>query len=265
MATSHGAMITKIQDAAGTAIRVLRPVLCACLATFIPLASAVAALNQISYSNGIDPPIFVSDGDGADLDPDPAEMQVLFNLTGAGGDWNAQGVIFATTSDPAGATLVVTDTQIRNVTGNYVLGAIIEVNHYFDPLVSFTQQYTAHIDGAFDKIGGGILGNLNLSDAAILNGAVQIDSFFFAAGLEAAPKTFNDTSLPLHLDTVNRQTERFIFYIDELDNVINLFDSATIQPAVSAPVPAVGANVLVALALGLVLLGFAVLRLRPTR
>ena len=58
-----------------------------------------------------------------------------------------------------------------------------------------------------------------------------LDNFHFAiaAGL-MAPQVFDGTSLPLHLDTVNRQTERFIFYIDELDNVINLFDSSNILP-----------------------------------
>lgn len=196
------------------------------------LGADVAIANSISYSNTINPPTIVNDGDADDLDPDPLEIQVEFDLADPNGDWTAEGVIFATTGNPTGATLVVTDTQIRNVTGNYVLGAMIVVEHFFDPLVSFTQTYVAHIDGAFDKIGGGLLGNMILNDSAFLNGAVLIDAFNFAIGAGLmAPQTFDDTSLPLHLDTVNRQTERFIFYIDELDNVINLFDSASILPS----------------------------------
>jgi hypothetical protein len=228
------------------------------LVVTIGSASAVNP-NRITYSNGIDPPIEVIDDTGLDLDPNPLAMQVNFSLVDPAGDWVADGVIFATVDYPGGATLVVTETQIRNVTGEQVLGAIIEVNHYFDPVVSPTQQYVAHIDGAFDKIGGGVLGNFILDDTASLNGAVDIDTFGFATGNVPAPVPFADTSLPLHLDTVNRQTERFIFYIDELDNVINLFDSATILPV--APVPVMGHPFLLALAAGLMgLIGFAICR-----
>jgi hypothetical protein len=224
---------------------------------------AVAALNQVSYSNLIDPPVFVSDGDVEDLDPDPLEMRVAFDLADPNGDWTATGVILATTSDPNGATLVVTDTEIRNVTGSPVIAAMIEVDHYFDPLVSFTQQYTAHIDGAFDKIGGGLLGNLSLVDSAKLNGAVTVGNFFFEAHLVEAPVTFDDTSPPLHLDTVNRQTERFVFYTDELDNVIRLFDSASILPEPAMGVPAASGTHLLALVVLLVgALGFAIARRR---
>jgi hypothetical protein len=222
-----------------------------CAAFCLTLVPAVAAPNQVSYSNLIDPPVVVVDGALADLDPDPLEIRVEFDLDDPGGDWTATGVILATTSDPNGATLVVTDTEIRNITGNYVAAAMIQVDHHFDPLVSFTQQYTAHVDGAFDKIGGGTLGNLSLANNATLNGAVPVGNFFFAGGLVVVPppQTFGDSSPPLHLDTVNRQTEHFVFYIDELDNVIRLFDSATILPAAGPAVPAMGLPQLGALAL----------------
>jgi len=199
-------------------------------ATLAFTAVAHAAPNTISFSNTIDPPTFVSDGSPADTDPDANEIETAFTLVDPAGKWTATGVILAATHPVDGATLVVTDTEIRNVTGQPIAAAIIEVEHFFDPLVSFSQQYIAHIDGAFDKIGGGELGNLSLDDSAFLNGPVLVDNFHFDVHHLDAPQAFDDTSAPLHLDTVNSQTERLIFYIDELDNVINLFDSATIGP-----------------------------------
>jgi hypothetical protein len=234
-----------------SAVAALRAAFGCAAVLLLTFGAAEAALNRISYSNGINPPIFVNDGDLADTDPDVDEMRVEFNLVDANGDWTAEGVIFATTTNPNGATLVVTDTEIRNVSGDQILGAMINIDHYFDPMVSFTQLYTAHIDGAFDKIGGGILGNLIINYSARLNGAVLIGNLNFPGGLVMAPVPFDYTGLPQHLDTVNRQTSAFVFYIDELDNVIRLFNSATILP--SAPVPGFEGGSLLVLALALLL------------
>jgi hypothetical protein len=194
---------------------------------------APGAVHTVSYSNVIDPPVVVADGDPGDFDFDPDEIEVHFMLEDPiGDDWVATGVILATTTDPAGATLVVTNTTIQNVTGNYVLGAQIIVSHDFPPLVSFTQQYVAHVDGSFDKVGGGLLGSLTLNYSASITGN-SLGGQGFAANLVPAPKFFDWTGLPKHEDTVINQTEHFIFYIDELDNTINLFDSATILPFAS--------------------------------
>jgi hypothetical protein len=188
------------------------------------------AAHTISYSNAIDPPIVVADGDPADLNKFDDEIEVHFMLEDpVGDDWVATGIIRASTTDPSGATLVVTGTTIQNITGNYVLGAQIIVNHDFPPLVSFTQQYIAHVDGSFDKIGGGLLGNLTLDYSASMTGN-WLGNQGFAAHLVPAPKFFDWTGLPKHEDTVINQMQHFIFYIDELDNTINLFDSATILP-----------------------------------
>jgi len=193
-------------------------------------APAAAAPNQVTYSNGVNPPIVVNDGDAADLDGDADEITVDFHLDAANGFWTADGFIHATTTHPNGATLVVTDTEIVNVTGDQIAGASIVVNHIFDPIVSFTQLYTAHIDGAFDRIGGGILGNLIINYSASLNGAVGIGNFNFPDGLALAPIPFDYTGLPQHLDTVTQQRHHFVFYMDEIDNMIRLHDSATILP-----------------------------------
>ena len=253
---------------AGWIIGVLRAVFWCSFVLIGGAGSPEAALNMISYSNGIDPAIFVSDGDPEDTDFNPLGIRVVFDLVDANGDWTAEGVILATTTPPPNgvATLVVTDTEIINVTGDQIIAAMIHVNHFFDPIVSVTQQYTAHIDGAFDTIGNGIFGNYSLENVAELNGAVPIDTFFFASGDGPAPETFNETSLPLHLDTVIRQTEHFIFYMDTLDNVIRLFDSATILPSSSDPVPTLGPVQLFVVALALMAaLGLAILRLRVAR
>ena len=178
---------------AGSMIGILRAVLCCSFVMIGGAGSAEAALNMISYSNGIDPAIFVSDGDPEDTDFNPLGIRVEFDLVDANGDWTAEGVILATTTPPPNgvATLVVTDTEIINVTGDQIIAAMIHVNHFFDPIVSVTQQYTAHIDGAFDTIGNGIFGNYSLENTAELNGAVPIDTFFFASGDGPAPETFN--------------------------------------------------------------------------
>ncbi len=205
-----------------------------------PLA-ATAALHTVTYSNTIDPPTVVCDGDAADLDPDVGEIEVHYSLADPiADDWVATGTILATTTNPAGATLVVTDTTIRNVTGNQVLAAQILVEHDFLPLVSFTQQYVGHIDGSFDKVGGGILGNLILNWTATITGNT-IANQGFPGGLVPAPVFFDWTGGPFHEDTVTRQTQEFIFYIDELDNTINFYDSATILPT-EAPVLAEDAS-----------------------
>jgi len=191
---------------------------------------APAVVHTVSYSNVIDPPIVVADGDPADVDPAPDKIEVHFMLQDpVGNDWVASGVILATTTDPAGATLVVTNTTIQNITGNYVLGAQIHVSHDFPPLVSFTQQYVAHIDGSFDRVGGGQLGNLTLDYSASITGN-SLGGQGFAAHLVPAPKLFDWTGLPKHEDTVINQTEHFIFYMDQLDDTINLFNSATVLP-----------------------------------
>jgi hypothetical protein len=191
---------------------------------------ASAALHTVSYSNGVDPAFVVCDGDPEDLDPDIDEIEVHFALAdGVADDWVATGVILATTTDPAGATLVVTETTIQNITGNQIVAAHIIVNHDFAPFVSLTQMYTAHIDGSFDKIGGGAIGNFTLNFNATMTGKA-LGGMNFMGGLVAMPVLFDWTGLPMHEDTIIQQTETFIFYMDELDNTINLFDSATILP-----------------------------------
>ena len=104
-------------------------------------------------------------------------------------------------------------------------------------------------------------------DTASLNGAVIIDNFGFVGVPGPGPQFFDDTSLPVGLPTVNQQTERFIFYIDELDNYIELFDSATILPTTA--VPTMDRGFLFALGAGLmVLLAFVIGKryvLRPSR
>jgi hypothetical protein len=193
-------------------------------------------VHTISYSNGVDPPIVVADGDPADVDPDADEIEVHFTLAdGVGNDWEASGTILATTTDPAGATFVVTGTTIRNISGNQVIAAQIITTHDFPPFVSLTQLYTAHVDGSFDKIGGGILGNLSLAYSASMTGTA-LGGDFFMGGLVAAPILFDWTGLPMHQDTIIQQRQDFTFYIDELDNTINLFNSATILPAVTVGV-----------------------------
>jgi hypothetical protein len=128
--------------------------------------------------------------------------------------------------------------------------------------VSFTQQYEAHIDGAFDKVGGGILGNFILDYSAFINGFQPVGNFGINDGLKLAPILFDYTSLPVHEDTVIDQTQRLIFYMDELDNLIELFDSATILPVGPAPVPALGGFGLLCLTALLVGLSCLVIR-RP--
>lgn len=203
----------------------------ALLGSIVWSGAAMAALHTISYSNGIDPPIVVCDDDPADIDKTPGKIEVQFNLAdGAGDDWVASGVILATTTDPAGATLVVTGTTIQNITGNYIVAAHIIVNHDMPPVVSLTSNYTAHVDGSFDKIGGGPLGNFTLNFNAAITG-MDLGGVNFMSNLEPmGPILFNWTGLPKHQDTIIRQTQTFVFYMDALDNTINLFDSATILP-----------------------------------
>jgi hypothetical protein len=192
--------------------------------------TALAAVHTISYSNGVDPPIVVGDGDAADVDPDADEIEVHFTLAdGVGNDWVASGIILATTTNPAGATFVVTGTTIQNISGQQIIGAQIICTHDFAPFVSLTQQYTAHVDGSFDKIGGGILGNLSLAYSASMTGTA-LGGQLFMDGLVAAPVLFDWTGLPMHQDTIIQQRQDFTFYMDELDNTINLFNSATILP-----------------------------------
>jgi len=205
-------------------------VLITLMGLFAGSGTATAAVHTVSYSNGIDPPTIVCDGDAADIDPDTDEIEVHFTLAdGAADDWVASGVILATTTDPAGATLVVTETTIQNITGNQIIAAQIIVRHDFLPFVSLTQMYTAHVDGSFDKFGAGPLGNLILNFSASMTGKA-LGGVNFMEGLVAGPILFDWTGLPQHEDTIIRQTETFIFYMDELNNTINLFDSATILP-----------------------------------
>lgn len=193
-------------------------------------STALGALHTVSYSNGVDPPIVVADGAvGVDMDTDADEIEVHFTLQdGIANDWVASGIIRATTTDPNGATLVVTETTIQNVSGEQV-NAQIFVNHDFPPVVTLATDYIAHIDGSFDKIGGGLLGNLTLIYGASITGA-GLGGQNFMAGLVAAPVLFSWTGLPVHQDTIIHQAQDFIFYMDELDNTINLFNSATILP-----------------------------------
>jgi hypothetical protein len=197
---------------------------------FAGSGTATAAVHTVSFSNGVDPPTVVCDGDPADLDPDTDEIEVHFSLAdGVADDWVASGVILATTTDPAGATLIVTETTIQNITGNQIIAAQIIVSHDFLPFVSLTQMYTAHVDGSFDKFGAGPLGNLILNFSAAMTGK-SLGGVNFMDGLVAGPILFDWTGLPQHEDTIIQQTETFVFYMDELDNTINLFDSATILP-----------------------------------
>ena len=217
--------------------------------------SALADPNRVTYSNGIDPAIEVIDDMGGDLDPDPDEIRVEYSLLDNTGDWLATGEIVATTTDPDGATLVVTKTEITNVTGEAIVGEMIFVDHYFDVIVDFDQLYSARIDGAFDKLGGGILGNFELVFDAYLNGAVLIDAIPpIMGGLQLAPLTFNEPmGVPpeIHLDTVNRESIQLTFYIDEIDNFIALYDSATILP-VSIGVPGLGVAARLLLSIGII-------------
>ena len=115
------------------------------------------------------------------------------------------------------------------------MAAHIIVNHDFPPFVSLTQMYTAHIDGSFDKVGGGLLGNLILNFNASMTGK-NLGGVNFMDGLIAAPVLFDWTGLPMHEDTIIQQNQTFIFYMDELDNTINLFNSATILPTTTVAV-----------------------------
>ena len=201
-------------------------------------AASQAAVHTVSFSNGVDPATVVCDGSPDDLDLDPDEIEVHFTLAdGINDDWVASGVILATTTDPNGATLVVTETTIQNVTGNQVIGAQILVQHDFSPVVTLSTDYVAHIDGSFDKVGGGVLGNLILSYGATMTGA-SLGGTNFMGGLVLVPPAvlFNWTGSPVHQDTIIQQRQDFIFYIDELDNTINLFNSATIMPSTTVSV-----------------------------
>jgi len=197
---------------------------------------AQGAIHTVSYSNGVDPPTFVADGDAADMNPLVDEIEVHFTLAdGVNNDWVASGVILATTTDPAGATFVVTNTTIQNITGNQIVAAQMVFDHDFAPFVSLTQMYTAHCDGSFDKVGGGILGTLSLAYSATITG-IGLGGTLFMDGLVAAPVLFSWDGLPQHQDTIINQHQDFIFYMDEIDNTINLFNSASILPMTSVGV-----------------------------
>lgn len=206
------------------------------LAGFPGMCGVAHAVNCISFSNGVDPPFVVCDGDPNDDNGLADEISVDFTLAdGVNNDWVASGTILATTTNPAGATLVVTDTRIQNITGNQIIAAQIIVTHDFPPFVSLTQQYTAHIDGAFDRVGGGLLGTLSLAYSASMTGSALGGDFFMASAVQA-PVPFNWTGLPFHQDTIIQQRQEFVFYIDELDNTIDLYNSATILPNVTVGV-----------------------------
>ena len=193
--------------------------------------TAAGATHTISYSNGVDPDIVVCDGDLADVDPDVDEIEVHFTLAdGVNDDWVANGIILATTTDPTGATLVVTETTIQNITGNQIIAAHIIVDHDFAPFVTLTTDYIAHVDGSFDKVGGGPLGDYIFDFQATMTG-IGLGGMNFAGGpFPMGPIPFDWTGLPTHQDTIINQRQTFIFYMDELDNTINLFNSATILP-----------------------------------
>lgn len=230
------------------------------IALFLAPGSA-SAQHSVTYSNGIDPAIVVFDGDASDLNPIPKEIEIHFTLEdGEFDNWIATGVILATTTDPSGATLVVTDTTIQNITGEQVLGAQIVVEHDFPPVVTLTTDYVAHIDGSFDKIGGGELDTFTLNFSAQMTGKF-LGQMGFQQNMGTAPQLFDWTGTPVHQDTIIHQRQHFIFYIDGLDNTINFFDSATISPTVGG-VPAMDSAARLVLVVVMGTIGIAIWRLR---
>lgn len=217
-------------------------------------------VHTVSYSNGIDAPVVIADEGPGDDNPLEHEIEVNFSLEDPiGDDWIASGTIHATTTDPAGATLVVTDTTIKNITGNQVIAAQILVSHVLPPFVLLDGAYVAHIDGSFDNDAPFDLGTLSLDFSASITGK-SLGGQGFQVSLVPPPKLFDWTGNPVQQDTIIAQNQNFIFYIDELDNTINFFDSASILPV--APVPSMSVTARIALPIAMGLLGLVIWRSR---
>jgi len=193
----------------------------------------------------------IADGDAADLDGDANQIEVLFSCSQAQGLWTAEGRVLATVDAEGYADLIVTDTLIEKITGDFINGNI-DVLHEFDSFIT-TPVIEAEVDGAYD----------HLSPAGVIGWADVLFSFYgygdflgavdppAAIGIPVPPDVpFAGAVGPTYVGGFP-PSERVVidFYLDLPGDAIRLDDSVHVS-MVPEPGPATLVLACVALALG---------------
>jgi MYXO-CTERM domain-containing protein len=113
------------------------------------LLAAPAAASQLTIKcDGVGG--VIADGDAADLDDDADQIEVLFSCSQAQGVWTAEGRVFATVDAEGHGDLIVTETLIEKIAGDFV-GGHIDVLHEFESFLT-TPVIEAEVDGAYDHL-----------------------------------------------------------------------------------------------------------------